>query len=112
VRSAIAKAVIYRRERGDPKSALAAIDLALERAFRTRFYRRQALGEKARIFLELRRGDELGQVLQQIMSLQMFSDVRDTGRERDFVDRAPPGLIPEDIVARYNAFCPKVGEDE
>ena len=107
VRSAIAKAMIYRRD--DPEKALKAIDVALERALRTRFYRRQALGEKARILVKLRRGEAMGQVLEQIMSLEMFSDVRDTGRERDFVDRAPPGLISEDIVARYNKFCPKIG---
>jgi tetratricopeptide (TPR) repeat protein len=107
VRSAIAKAAIY-HWRDDPEKALEAIDVALERAFRTRFYRRHALGEKARILLELRRGEELGQVLEQIMSLEMFYDVRDIGRERDFVDLAPPGLIAADIVTRYNAFCPKL----
>jgi tetratricopeptide (TPR) repeat protein len=107
VRSAIAKAMIY-RDRRDPEKALEVINVALERAFRTRFYRRQALGEKARILVRLNRGEELGQVLEQIMSLEMFFDVRDTGRERDFVDCAPPGLIAEDILARYNRFCPKV----
>lgn len=44
------------------------------------------------------------------MTLEMFFDARDTGRERDFVDRAPPGLIAAGIVARYNEFCPKVNE--
>jgi tetratricopeptide (TPR) repeat protein len=111
VRSAIAKAMIYRSWRKDPEKALETIEVARGRAFRTRFYRRHALGEKARILLELRRGEALGQVLEQIMSLQMFSDVRDVGRERDFVDRAPAGLIAADIVARYNAFCPKLDED-
>jgi tetratricopeptide (TPR) repeat protein len=108
VRSAIAKAMIYRGSRNNPEKALEAIEVALERAFRTRFYRRHALGEKARILLKLRRGEALGQVLEKIMSLEMFYDVRDIGRERDFVDRAPPGLIPDDIVARYNRFCPKL----
>lgn len=108
VRCALVKAIVYAVHHDDLERGLELIDLALERAFRTRFYRRQALGEKARFLLKLGRGEELGQVLEQIMSLQMFSDVRDTGRERDFVDRAPPGLIPEDIVARYNEFCPKL----
>ena len=110
VRSAIAKAMIYRGRHKDPEKALEAIEVALERAFRTRFYRRHALGEKARILLKLGRGEKLGQALEQIMSLEMFSDVRDVGRERDFVDRAPPGLIPEDTVARYNRFCPKLDD--
>ena len=109
VRSAIAKAVIYRIRR-DPEKALQAIEVALERAFRTNAYRRQALGEKARILRRMRRGEELGQVLEQIMSLEMFYDVRDIDRERDFVDRAPPGLIAADIVARYDKFCPGIGE--
>ena len=110
VRSAIAKAMIYRGRHKDPEKALEAIEVALERAFRTRFYRRHALGEKARILLKLGRGEKLGQALEQIMSLEMFSDVRDVGRERDFVDRAPPGLIPEDTVARYDRFCPKLDD--
>lgn len=108
VRPAIAKAVVYLKHRDDPARALEAIDFALKRAFRTRFYRRQALGVKARILVKLRCGEELERVLEQIMSLQMFFDVRDAGRERDFVDDAPPGLIAEDIVARYDEFCPKL----
>jgi tetratricopeptide (TPR) repeat protein len=110
VRCVLAKAMVYAVHRDEAEMALELIDLALERAFRTRFYRREALGLKARILLKLRRGEELGQVLEQIMSLQMFYDARDTGRERDFVDRAPPGLIAADIVARYNEFCPKLDE--
>jgi len=110
VRSAIAKAVVYLRHLDDPEKALQAIDFALERSFRTRFYRRQALGVKARILVELRRGEQLGQVLEQIMSLKMFFDVRDIGRERDFLDRASPGLIADDIVTRYDAFCPKLND--
>lgn len=108
VRSAIAKAMVLRSCLRDPESALKAVETALDRAFRTRFYRRHALGEKARILLKLRRGGELEQVLEQIMSLEMFFDIRDIARERDFVDRAPPGLIASDIVARYDEYCPKV----
>jgi tetratricopeptide (TPR) repeat protein len=108
VRCVIAKAAVTLKHRDDPERALQMIELALERAFRTRFYRRQALGEKAWILVKLGRGTEVGQVLEQIMSLEMFSDVRDVGRERDFVDRAPAGLIPEHILARYDRFCPKL----
>jgi hypothetical protein len=46
-------------------------------------------------------------VLDEIMSLQMIAGVPDVGRERDFVDRAPPGLIEEDVLRRYNEFRPK-----
>lgn len=111
VRSAIAKAVVHLRGRDDPGKALEAIEFALKRAVRTGFYRRQALGVKARILLQLGRGEELGQVLEQIMLLEMSYDIRDVGRERDFVDRAPPGLIPADVVARYNEFCPRIEAD-
>lgn len=41
----------------------------------------------------------------------MMKGVADVGRERDFVDRAPPGLIPEDVLARYNRFRPKRAGD-
>lgn len=107
---AIQKALIYGEDLGEIDKALTCIDAALERAFRTRHHRRGALGVKARILLALNRGKELGQVLEQIMSLQMFSDVADTARERDFVDDAPPGLIEADILARYDAYCPKIPE--
>jgi hypothetical protein len=53
----------------------------------------------------------LSEVLEQIMSMQMMKGVADVGRERDFVDRAPPGLIPEDVLARYNQFRPKRAGD-
>lgn len=103
-----AKATIYLDDLDDPDKALECIDLALERASRTRFYRRGALGVKARILVKLGRGGELEQVLEQIMSLQIFPEIMDIARERDFVDVAPSGLIAEDIVARYNKFCSKI----
>jgi hypothetical protein len=90
---AILKARIYHDYLGETAKALESIDYALERAFRSRHNRRPALGDKARILLALGRGKELGQVLEQIMSLQMFHDSVDVPRERDFVDDAPPGLF-------------------
>jgi hypothetical protein len=90
---------------------LRCIDLAQQRACRTGFFRREALGVKARILLQLGRGEALSQVLEEIMSLQIAKDVPDVGRERDFVDRAPPGLISDDVVARYNEFRPKRAGD-
>ena len=67
-------------------------------------------GWAARILVDLRRGDELGQVLEQIMSRKVQRDSPDIGRERDFVDAAP-GLISEDILARYDKFCPERAGD-
>ena len=37
----------------------------------------------------------------------MVEDVADVGRDRDFVDHAPPGMILDDVLVRYNQFRPK-----
>jgi tetratricopeptide (TPR) repeat protein len=103
----MSKASLYLNSLENPGEALKCIDLALERAYRTGFFRRQALGDKARILLQLGRGEALSQVLEEIMSLKIMKDIPDVGRERDFVDRAPPGLIREDVLARYIQFRPK-----
>lgn len=104
---AISKANIFFGSLNEPEEALRCVDIALERAYRTKFFRRQALGDKARILLKLGRGDELSDVLEEIMSLQIVKNVPDVGRERDFVDRAPPGLIRKNVLDRYNEFRPK-----
>ena len=91
----------------DMKEALRCINAALELAHRVLFFRREALGTKARILLKLGRGDELSDVLEEIMSLQIVKGIPDIGRERDFVDRAPPGLIRKGVLDRYNEFRPK-----
>lgn len=95
----------------DLEEALRCIDLALERANRTGFFRREALGVKARILLKLGCGEELTRVLEEIMAMKMIKGVPDVGPERDFVDRAPPRMIPEDVLARYNKFRPKRSGD-
>jgi len=111
VRSAMSKALDYLYFLDDPEEALECINLALQRAYRTGFFRREALGNKARILLKLGRGDELSDVLEEIMSLQIVKGIPDIGRERDFVDRAPPGLIRKSVLDRYNEFRPKRPED-
>lgn len=105
------KAFLYHYILDDPESALPCIEIALERAHRSGISHREALGVKARILLALGRGKELSDVLEQIMSMQMIKGVADIGRERDFVDRAPPGLISEDVLRRYNEFRPKRSSD-
>ncbi|WP_342712176.1 tetratricopeptide repeat protein [Bradyrhizobium sp. B124] len=107
VRSAIGKANIYFYSLNQAEQALTWIDVALGRANRTLFFRREALGEKARILLTLGRGEELSDVLEEIMSVQIVAGTPDIGRERDFVDRAPPGFIRKNVLDRYNEFCPK-----
>jgi hypothetical protein len=107
VRFPICKASLYLYDMDDPEKALDAIGAALHRAHRTGFFRREALGVKARILLKLGRSQQLTRTLEEIMSLEMKRDIPDVGRERDFVDRAPPGMIADDVLTRYNAFCPK-----
>ena len=111
VRFPISKASLNLYFKNEPEKALAAIDLALDRARRTRFFRREALGVKARILLQLGRGKELTQTLEEIMALEIDPAIPDIGRERDFVDRAPPGMIAEDVLARYYLFRPKRESD-
>ncbi len=107
VRFPLSKASLYLYRMDDPKGALAAANVALARAQRTGFFRREALGDKARILLKLGFGDQLTQTLEEIMSLERRPGIPDSGRERDFVDGAPSGMIAEDVLARYNVFCPK-----
>jgi len=107
VRFPICRAMLYLYVTNNAEEALHAINVALVRARRTGYFRREALGDKARILLQLGRGEELSEVLEEIMSLEMTADIPDIGRERDFVDRAPPGMIAEDVLARYDAFCPR-----
>jgi hypothetical protein len=107
VRFPIARASLSFYFLDDPGGALASIDKALARARRTGYFRREALGVKARILLKLGFGEQLSQTLEEIMALEMRQGIPDVGRERDFVDRAPPGLISDDLRARYDAFCPK-----
>ncbi len=95
----------------DPGKALEVIEVALARAHRTEFFRREALGVKARILLELGHGDQLSQTLEEMMALEIKRDIPDSGRERDFVDRAPPGMIREDVLARYNVFAGKIATE-
>jgi hypothetical protein len=111
VRPLISKATLHLYYLDNPEEALRAIDVALEMAYRDGFFQREALGVKARILLKLGRGEQLCRILEEIMSLQMTKGVPDVGRERDFVDRAPPGLIPEDVLTRYNQFRPKRAGD-
>jgi tetratricopeptide (TPR) repeat protein len=111
VRPALSRAMTFFYCLDDPDEALRCINVALDRARRTGFFRREALGDKARILLALGRGDELSDLLEEIMSLQITKDIPDIARERDFVDRAPPGFIREDVLGRYNQFRPKRPDD-
>lgn len=85
----------------DQDEALRAAELAAERARRTNRRVSEALCLKARIFVRLKRGEELAQTLEEMIALEPLQGVPDFGFELDFLDRAPPGLIPQDLVDRY-----------
>lgn len=85
----------------DQDEALKAAELAAERAKRTNRRVSEALCLKARILVRLKRGEELAQTLEDMIALEPLQGVPDFGFERDFLDRAPPGLIPQDLVDRY-----------
>jgi hypothetical protein len=95
----------------DPDERLKLIDFVLERARHTGTWVRSNLGSKAWILAYLGRGEELGELLEQIMAHKVRRDVPDVGRERYFVDVSPPGLIAADTRARYDRFCPKRAGD-
>ncbi|WJR76462.1 hypothetical protein [Bradyrhizobium sp. NP1] len=111
VRPLISKATLFLYCLEDLQEALKCIDLALDRAYRIGFFRREALGVKARILLQLGRGQQLSDVLEEIMSLKIEKHIPDIGRERDFIDNAPPGLIPVNVLTRYNQFRPKRSDE-
>ncbi|MGY4159037.1 hypothetical protein ACVINW_004879 [Bradyrhizobium sp. USDA 4461] len=111
IRSAISKATIYFYSLNQAEQALIWINVALGHANHAGRFRREGLGEKARILLELGRGEELSDVLEEIMAVQIAADEPDVGRERDFVDRAPPGLIRKKVLDRYNEFRPRRAGD-
>jgi hypothetical protein len=111
VRFPIIRANAYLYDEQDFEAALRCIDVAIERAYRSGQRRREALGYKARILLKIGRGDLLSDVLEEIMSLRLEKGAIDVGSERDFVDRAPPGLIRNDVLDRYNEFRPKRSTD-
>jgi hypothetical protein len=84
-----------------PEMALSVIDQAIEVAFRTGDFRRNALGVKARIALALRRYDMVEEVMRRILPLKTARGHFDCGIERDFLDRLPPGAIDESVRSQY-----------
>lgn len=111
VRLPMDKAEVYLQSSGKLQEALRWIDVAIERSDRQGHSQREVRGHKARILLKLGRGEELSDLLEEIMSLRLEKGAIDIGRERDFVDRAPLGMIRKDVLDRYNEFRPKRSSD-
>lgn len=111
VRLPMNKAEVYLYSSIASAEAVKWIDVAIERADRQGCYQRETRGYKARILLRLGRGEQLSEVLEEIMAIRLKKGATDIGRERDFVDRAPPGLIRKDVLDRYNQFRPRRSTD-
>jgi hypothetical protein len=89
----------------DPEAALRIIDQAIEVAFRSGDFRRDALGVKGRIALALERYDLVEEVMRQIIPLRTGRGHCDCGMERDILDRLPPGTIDEEVRRQYSDLC-------
>jgi tetratricopeptide (TPR) repeat protein len=88
-----------------PEMAMTIIDRAIDAAYRSGTFRRHALAVRARIALRLLRYDIVEGVLRDIMELTFKPGNFDIGRERDILDRLPPGRIDCEIARRYDEYC-------
>jgi hypothetical protein len=92
-------------QEGRPEDAMHFADRAVEVAMRAGMYRRDALGMKARIALELSDHATVEGVLREIMQLVFTRGNADRGAERDFFDQLPPGSIDPDVARAYHEYC-------
>jgi hypothetical protein len=99
----LAQQKLYDEER--PEDAMSIIDRAVDVAMRSGVWRREALGVKARIALELAVYPVVEDVLRQIMQLVFTRGNPDVGAERDFFDRLPPGSVDPDVAHAYDEYC-------
>jgi tetratricopeptide (TPR) repeat protein len=99
----LAEQKLYYEDQADV--AMTIIDSALEAAYRSGLHRRHALGVKARIALHLERHDIVENVLRDILQLKFTRKNFDVGRERDILDRLPPGSIDGEVARQYDEFC-------
>ena len=88
--------------------ALLAIDDAIAATQQVGQYYREALGNRARIGIKFKRHDLLRDSIEKIIDYGWREGQWDIGLERDFIDNAPSGSIPPDLVNRYNQFYSNV----
>jgi hypothetical protein len=88
-----------------PEDATRFADRAVAVAMRTGVFRREALGMKARIGLELSDYGMVESALREIMQLTFTPGNLDIGAERDFFDRLPPGSIDPEVAKAYHEYC-------
>jgi len=92
-----------------PEAAMRIIDQAVEVAFGSGHFRRNALGVKARIALAMEDFKIVESVLIRIMQLGFEFGNSDVGFMRDFFDRLPPGSIDPELARLYDEHC-RVGD--
>lgn len=85
-----------------PEVAMRIIDQAVEVAYGSGNFRRNALGVKARIALAMEDFKVVEGVLIQIMQLGFEYGNIDVGFRRDFFDRLPPGSIDPEVARQYD----------
>jgi hypothetical protein len=100
---ALAEQKLYYEQKLD--EALEIVERAIERARSSGYFRRNALGVKARIAEKLQRYDLISDVLREIMTTKFTGSRVDVGVERDFVERLPTGVIDAELLAQYDKFC-------
>lgn len=99
----LAEQKLYYEEATDV--AMQTIDRAIEAAFRSGNFRKQALGVKARIASKMRTYSVVEEVLRQLLQLKDDSGGADVGIERDFFDRLPPEAIDKDLARQFDRYC-------
>ena len=85
-----------------PEAAMRVIDRAIDVAYGSGNFRRNALGVKARIALAMGDFQIVEGVLTQIMQLGFEYGNIDAGFRRDFFDRLPPGSIDPEVARQYD----------
>jgi tetratricopeptide (TPR) repeat protein len=85
-----------------PEAAMRIIDRAIEVAYGSGNFRRNALGVKARIALAMEDFEIVEGVLIRIMQLGFEYGNIDVGFRRDFFDRLPPGSIDPEVARQYD----------
>ena len=88
-----------------PEAAMSIIDRAIEVAYSSGNFRRNALGVKARIALWMEDFEIVQRVLTQIMQLGFEYGNIDVGFRRDFFDRLPPGSINSEVAHQFDEHC-------
>jgi hypothetical protein len=88
-----------------PKAAMRIIDRAVEVAMLAGIFRREALGFKARIAVQLKAYPVVEESLRKIMDLTFTPGNLDVDAERDFLDRVPQGAIDANLARVYDEYC-------